>query len=123
MVPQVSCLVQAVLDKALMIEPDAEVWFLTEGDRLGLYPVAGVAACRRPGMVCLLGQHPAQRSFELVAELSFEAPHDAVSVLVPRSGALMFFEVRWVELLDNVLDLGGVSCDEDAPRWTGQAAG
>jgi hypothetical protein len=98
--PQTCCAVNHILDVALEAEPGAEVWFLDLDSPGGAIPIAGVSAQRSAGSVCLLGQHPAQYSFELLAELSYEHPEDPVWLLVPgESGATAYSvgraEVRW----------------------------
>lgn len=104
MIAQTACTVQTVLDKALLADPDASVWFLVARLQPQLLPVAGVAACRRAGGTFLLCQHPAVRAVELVEELSQLEPDDAACVLLPFEAV---YAIRWAEYADGILFLGG----------------
>ena len=59
------------------------------------------------GSVCLLGQHPAEYSFELVAELSYEHPEDPVWLLVPGDAGPIAYTVGRAELLGGLVFLIG----------------
>lgn len=105
--PQTFCAVNSVLDVALLAEPGAEVWFWTEGDPSPPLPVAGVSGCRTSGSVCLLAQHPAAYSFELVAELSYEHPEEPVWLRVPGEDELVAYAVRHAEVVGDMVFLIG----------------
>jgi hypothetical protein len=101
--------VQGVLDRALLADPDAEVWFVPDEALSRAIPIAGVAARRLPGAVCLLSQLPAIFSFELVAALSGELAENDVYVWVTDGGDPTLFQVHWARVIAGTLFLGGPS--------------
>lgn len=113
MLQQQCCDVNEVLEAALEAEPGTTVWFMAGEGPDPAVPVAGVAARRHSGSVCLLGQHPAAFCYELVAELSYEHPGDRVWLLVPgKGGERKRYSVCRAEVIDGALYLSGPSGGE-----------